>query len=334
MVGKKLSIVVSTLLLASLLGGCSSSKTDETSSNDKTIKIGITQIVEHSALDAAREGFITALEENGYKDGENIEIDFQNAQNDMPTTQTIAQKFVDDGDDLIFAISTPSAQAAYNATKDIPIVITAVTDPVDAGLVKSLTNSGTNVTGTSDATPIDQQFNLFMTLFKDTKNVGIIYNTSESNSEIQVKQAQALADKLGLTLIPQGITSVNDIPQTIDSLLDKIDILYLPTDNMVASSMPIIVEKCYAASIPVIGAENGEVENGALCTVGIDYNKLGYESGLKAVEILKGKSPSDIPITVQENATVVINEDAAKKLNVEIPDDIKKDATLVTGGVN
>ncbi|MFA9398640.1 MAG: ABC transporter substrate-binding protein [Clostridiaceae bacterium] len=334
MVGKKLSILVSTILAISALSGCSSAKTDGTSSDDKTIKIGITQIVEHSALDSAREGFITALEENGYKDGENIKIDFQNAQGDMPTTQTIAQKFVDDGDDLIFAISTPSAQAAYNATKDIPIIITAVTDPIDAGLVKSLTNSGTNVTGTSDATPIDQQFDLFMTLFKDSKNVGVIYNTSESNSEIQVKNAQIVADNLGLNLIPQGITSVNDIPQTIDSLLNKIDILYLPTDNMVASSIPIIIEKCYKASIPVVGAESAHVENGALCTIGIDYNKLGYESGLKAVEILKGKSPSEIPITVQENATVVINEDAAKKLSVIIPDNIKKDATLVTGGVN
>jgi len=333
MVGKKLSIIVSTFLVTSLLGGCAASKTGDKSS-EKVFKIGITQIVEHSALDAAKEGFITALKENGYIDGKNLKIDFQNAQGDMPTTQTIAQKFVNDKVDMIFAISTPSAQAAYNATKDIPIVITAVTDPVAAGLAKSLDSSGTNVTGTSDATPMDQQFDLFMRLYKNTKKVGMIYNTSESNSGIQVEQAKALAVKMGLTIIPQGITSVNDIPQTVDSLLGKIDLLYLPTDNMVASSMPIIVRKCYAASIPVIGSEKGEVEGGALCTVGIDYNKLGYESGLKAVEILKGKAPKDIKITVQENASVIINGDAAKKLNIEIAENIKKGASIITGGVN
>lgn len=333
MVGKKLSMVVATFLVTTLFAGCAASKTGDKNS-EKIIKIGITQIVEHSALDSARQGFITALKDNGYVDGKNIKLDFQNAQNDMPTTQTIAQKFVNDKVDMIFAISTPSAQAAYNATKDIPIVITAVTDPVSAGLAKSLDSSGTNVTGTSDATPMDQQFNLFMKLFKNTKNIGMIYNTSESNSEIQVKQAKVLADKLGLNLISQGITSTNDIPQTIDSLLSKIDLLYLPTDNMVASSMPIIVKKCYGASIPVIGSEKGEVEGGALATIGIDYNKLGYESGLKAVEILKGKAPKDIKITVQENAAVIINGDAAKKLNIEIPEDIKKDAAIITGGVN
>lgn len=332
MVAKKVKVLMSAFLAAALLGGCASSKT--ANSSEKVFKIGITQIVEHSALDSAREGFIKALKENGYEEGKNLKIDFQNAQGDMPTTQTIAQKFVNDKVDMIFAISTPSAQAAYNATKDIPIVITAVTDPVSAGLAKSMDSSETNVTGTSDATPMDQQFELFMKLYKNTKKVGMIYNTSESNSGIQVEQAKALAAKMGLTLVPQGITSVNDIPQTIDSLLGKIDLLYLPTDNMVASSMPIIVKKCYGASIPVIGAEKGEVEGGALCTVGIDYNKLGYESGLKAVKILKGKAPKDIKISVQENAAIIINSDAAKKLNVAIPDDIKKGAAVITGGVN
>jgi len=332
MVGKKLSIIVATFLVTALFGGCSASKTGD--SSEKVFKIGITQIVEHSALDSARKGFIAALKDNGYSEGKNLKIDFQNAQGDMPTTQTIAQKFVNDKVDMIFAISTPSAQAAYNATKEIPIVITAVTDPVSAGLAKSMDSSGNNVTGTSDATPMEQQFNLFLKLYKNAKKIGMIYNTSESNSGIQVEQAKALASKMGLTLVPQGITSVNDIPQTIDSLLGKIDLLYLPTDNMVASSMPIIVKKCYAASIPVIGAEKGEVQGGALCTVGIDYNKLGYESGLKAVEILKGKAPKDIKISVQENAAVIINSDATKKLNIQITEDIKKGAEILTGGVN
>lgn len=326
MVGKKLSFLISFLLMSNLLVGCSSSSTNVS-------KIGIIQTIEHPALDASREGFIKALEDKGYKDGENIEIDAQNAQGDMPTNQTIAKKFVDDKKDLIFAISTQSAQASYNATKEIPIVITAVTDPVDAGIAKSFEKPGTNVTGTSDAAPIDKQFQLIKDIFPDAKKIGILYNTSESNSQIQVDNAKKISSDYGFEIIPQGITNVNDIPQTVESMLSKIDVLYAPTDNTVASSIPIVVQKCYSKNIPVIGAESGQVKNGALATVGVDYYKLGYEAGLKAVEILEGKSPQDIPITLQQDTNVMINEDAVKKLNITIPDDILKNAEKVSGGV-
>ena len=341
MVGrKKVAILLSSLLVAGILGGCGSSKpTSSTNgeSKDKVVKVGITQIVEHDALDSARKGFIKALEDKNYKNGSNIKIDFQNAQGDSPTNQTIAEKFVNDNVDLILAIATPSAQAAYNATlkakKDIPILITAVTDPVEAKLVKSLEKSENNVTGTSDAFPIDKQFELIKKLVPSAKKVGIIYNTSETNSGLQVDEAKKAASSFGYEIITSGITSSNEIPQALSAIQDKIDVLYIPTDNMVAAATPTITSILYAKNKPVFGSELGQVKGGAVATAGLDYYKLGYETGLKAVEVIEGKKPSEIPVTMLEESSISINEDAVKKLNIKVPDDINSSAEKITGGV-
>ncbi len=336
---KKISILLSSLLMVGVLGGCSGSKSPSTGEQpkDKVFKIGITQIVEHDALDAARKGFIKALEDKNYKDGTNIKIDFQNAQGDMPTTQTIAEKFVNDNADLILAIATPSAQAAFNATqkakKDIPILITAVTDPVDAKLVKSLEKSETNVTGTSDAFPINAQFDLIKKLVPQTKKIGMIYNTSEANSGLQIEEAKKVAPSYGYEIVGAGVTSSNEIPQALSAIIDKVDVIYIPTDNMVAAAAPTITNICYGKNIPVFGSELGQVKGGAVATAGMDYYKLGYETGLKAVEVLEGKKPSEIPVTILKDSSVAINEDAVKKLNIKVPDDIKASAEKVTGGV-
>lgn len=333
---KKISFLISFLLAASVLGGCA--KSAETSSqkslkDSKVIKIGITQIVEHPALDAARKGFIEALKSKGYEDGKNIKIDYQNAQGDMPTTQSIAKNFVSQKEDLILAISTPSAQAAFNATKDIPILITAVTDPVKAGLAKSAEKSGTNVTGTSDNFPIGNQFELLKKLIPNAKKVGILYNTSESNSEVQVEEAKKAAPSFGLEIVTAGLTNVNEVPQALSSLIGKVDVLYIPTDNVVASSMTIIANECFKKNIPIIGSERAHVTQGALATSGVDFNKLGYETGLQAVQIIEGKKPSDIAIAAPKNMELLVNEDAAKKLNIKIPDDINSKAEKIKGGV-
>jgi len=340
MVGKKILMLVGSLLVVSALGGCSNSKATSLGageSKNELVKIGITQIAEHPALDSAREGFIAALKDKNYKDGVNIKIDFENAQNDMPTTQTIAEKFVNDDVNLIAAISTPSAQAAFNATqkanKNIPIVITAVTDPVAAGLAKSLDNSGTNVTGTSDAVPIERQFELIKKLAPKTKNIGIIYNTSEINSELQIEAAKNASKSFNFNIVTSGITSSNEIPQALDSILNKIDILYIPTDNMVASAVSTITKICYSRNIPVMGAEAAHVKNGAVATAGIDYYKLGYETGLKAVELIEGKKPEEVSITTSKETSLVINEDAVRKLNMTVPEEIFTKAEKVKGGV-
>lgn len=327
------------LLIISLLTGCMSQtvagndqKSESSTQSNKPVEIGISQLVEHPALDAARQGFIDALASKGLKDGENLKIDFQNAQGDIPTAQTIAQNFVNSKKDMIFAIATPAAQAAFNATKDIPILITAVTDPVDAGLAESLEKPGTNVTGTSDAAPMDKQFELLKKLVPDAKQVGILYNTSERNSEIQLEMAMELSKKYGFEIVSKGVTSTNEVPQVLDSIIDKIQVLYVPTDNLMASSMAIISEKCIEKNVPIIGSEKGQVENGALATEGIDYYKLGYQTGLMAFEVLNGANPSDMPIETLKDTTLTINADVAERLNITIPDDVMNRAEVIRAG--
>lgn len=273
------------------------------------IKVGITQIIEHQALDSAREGFIKALKDGGYGDAK---IDYQNAQGDFGTAQMIANSFVH------FLMirrpprSTPSAQAAYNATKKIPILITAVTDTESAGLV------GENITGTSDAAPIYKQLEIITKLLPKAKKVGIIYNTSEQNSQVQVAQAKVEAAKLGLEIVETGITTINDMAIGLDSLLPKVDVLYTPTDNLVVASTPLLLEKANKAGKPVIGSIEDQVIQGALVTETIDYEKLGYQTGEVAVRVLKGTVPNTIPIETLKDTQLIINKKAAEKYNVDL----------------
>jgi len=329
MVKKLISIFCASILLStSLLGGCSKAP-DESANSEKTYSIGISQLVEHPALDDARKGIIDALKEEGFVEGENLEIDLQNAQGEMANAQTIADGFVGAKKDMIVAIATPSAQAAYNATKDIPIVFTAVTDPVSAGLVSSLEKPGGNVTGSSDAAPMEKQFELIKALVPDAKKIGVIYNTSEANSLVQVNQAKELAAKVGFEIVEVGITSVNDIDQALNSAVGNIDVLYVPTDNTVVSSMPLVANKCIENKIPVISAEDGAVKGGALATEGINYYNLGLQTGKIAAQILKGEKPAAIPIGLLEDTTLVINETTAAKLGITIPEDLKSRAEFV-----
>ncbi len=317
---KKILILIT---MVTLLLACGKDK------EKKLTKIGISQIVEHPALDGAREGFIKALTDNGYIDGSNIILDYQNAQNDISVAQSIATGFASDNVDMILAIATPSAQAAYNATKDIPILITAVTDPVSAGLVKSNENPRTNVSGTSDATPIKSQFKLIKELLPNAKKIGIVYNTSEQNSLVQVAQAKAEAKVLGLEIIESGITNVNEISQALDVLLSKIDVLYTPTDNMVVSATPLVVQKAKENNVPMIGCIEDQIVTGALATETIDYYKLGYQTGERAVEVLNGKDISSIPVETLNNTELVINKTTAELLGIELNEELLARAKVI-----
>ncbi len=317
---KKILILIT---MVTLLLACGKDK------EKKLTKIGISQIVEHPALDDAREGFIKALTDNGYIDGSNIILDYQNAQNDISVAQSIATGFASDNVDMILAIATPSAQAAYNATKDIPILITAVTDPVSAGLVKSNENPRTNVSGTSDATPIKSQFKLIKELLPNAKKIGIVYNTSEQNSLVQVAQAKAEAKVLGLEIIESGITNVNEISQALDVLLSKIDVLYTPTDNMVVSATPLVVQKAKENNVPMIGCIEDQIVTGALATETIDYYKLGYQTGERAVEVLNGKDISSIPVETLNNTELVINKTTAELLGIELNEELLARAKVI-----
>lgn len=319
----KLGLIL--LLFSALLVGCNSSEEpkDDTAKQPEEVKvfeIGVTQIVEHPALDASRDGFVDALKDAGYEEGVNVNFDFQNGQGSMDTLTTIAQKFVTDKKDMIFAIATPSAQSAAQQTDTIPILITAVTDPVDAGIVNSMEKPGTNVTGTTDMNPIKEQLSLIKEVSPDAKVVGIIYNTGESNSEIQVEIAQSYASELGLEFELVGITNSSEVKQAADSLAGKIDAFYIPTDNTVVSSIDSVLMVAENAKIPVIAGESESVKSGCLMTYGLDYYKLGYQTGEMAVKVLKGEAnPADMPVETQKDMNLTINLSAAEKMGVEIP---------------
>ena len=330
MVGKrKLAMLLCTVLVGGILAGCGQSATDSnkgTTTSAEVKNIGVVQLVQHDALDASNKGFVDGLKEKGYEEGKNIKIEQQNAQGEQANAQTISKQFADAKKDLIFAIATPAAQAAYNSTKDIPIVFTAVTDPVKAEIAKDWKSSGTNVTGTSDKVPVDKQIELLKKLIPNAKTVGVIYNTSETNSVIQVDELKAAAEKQGLAVKEVGVTNVNEINQNLSSALGQIDVLYTPTDNTVASGYALVGKLCLEKNIPIIGAEEAVVTKGGLASIGIDYYKLGKEAGFKAAEVLDGKKPSDVEITTLSEMSFTINTDVAKKLNITIPSDIEANA--------
>ncbi|RXT13570.1 ABC transporter substrate-binding protein [Ammoniphilus sp. CFH 90114] len=295
----------------------------------KQLKIGVTQIVEHPALDAARKGFVDYLNENGYKEGEQVTYDFQSAQGDMNTATSIAQKFSGDKVDLILAIATPTAQAAAQATKDIPILITAVTDPVVAKIVPDMDKPGANVTGTSDMNPIKEQLNLIKEIKPDAKKVGVIYNSGEANSVVQIEQAKALAPELGLELVERAVTNSSEVKQAAESF-SGIDAFYVPTDNTVVSALDTVLMVAEQLKLPVVAGEGESVKNGALVTYGIDYYELGRQTGEMAVRVLNGEAkPADMAIETQKNLQLFVNKKAAERFGITLPQKMLDDADEV-----
>ncbi|TDX46753.1 ABC transporter substrate-binding protein [Orenia marismortui] len=323
---RKFSGLLIMVLLLVLLVACSNEKTVE-SNNIK--KIGIIQIVEHPALDDAREGFIKELEKAGYKDGENVSYDYQNAQGDMSTAQTIARQFAYDDLDLILAIATPTAQAVANSVKDTPILITAVTDPKSAGLVESLKKPGSNITGTSDLTPVREQLELLAEIAPKAKKIGIIYNAGETNSVVQAELAESAAKELGLELIPATVSSSNEVYQSAQSLVGRVDAIYVPTDNTVVSAIQSVVKVANENNLPLITGEDKPVEKGALATIGVNYYRLGRQTAKMAVEIFNGADPAEMSIEYLKDTDLVINLNAAKEMHVEISEDLIEKAKKV-----
>jgi len=317
---KKISAVAACVLMAALaLTGCSKKK----ASSDKVLKIGVIQLVEHPALDASCKGFIDGLAEAGYVDGQNITVDFNNAQGEQVNCVTIANKLVNDKDDLILAIATPAAQAVANLTKDIPILVTAVTDPQTAQLVKSNAKPETNVSGTSDLTPVKAQIDLLKKILPEAKNVGLMYCSSEQNSVFQINLAKEACKEAGLGYLEASVSNSNEIQQVTQSLVGKVDAIYIPTDNMLAAGMATVAMVANEAKIPTIAGEDGMVKSGALCTYGINYYELGKQTAAQAVEILRdGKNPADMPIQYLEKCDFSKNEETEKALGITLPADL------------
>ena len=258
-----------------------------------------------------------------------VEFTEQNANGEQATALTIAQQFAGQNLDLILANATPAAQAMAQNVTDTPILFTSVTDPVEAELVNDWDAPGANVTGTSDKTPLKDQFDLIEQLSPETKTIGIVYASGEVNSQIQVKDAEAEAKERGWTVETQTVTSVGEIPQAAETL-SGVDVFYVPTDNMVVSGISSLVQVAEQHQIPVIGAEAGTVEGGAAATIGIDYKELGRQTGEMALRILRdGEDPAEMPVETATEFSYVVNEDAAKAQGVEIPEEILKKAETV-----
>lgn len=327
---KKLTKVLSLMMVTtlSLMGvGCQNTASESgktvSTGDAQNYKIGVIQLVEHAALDAAYKGFVDGLKEAGFEDGKNITIDYQNAQGDQSNCQTIANKLINDQNNLILAIATPAAQAVANTTKDIPILVTAVTDPAAAKLVASNEAPGGNVSGTSDLTPVKEQIGLITQLVPNVKKVGLLYCSSEANSKFQIEIAKKELEALGLEGVEATVSNSNEIQQVTQSLVGKVEAIYIPTDNMLAAGMATVAQVTTPSKLPVVVGEEGMVTNGGTATYGINYYNLGKLTAAQAVAILKdGKKTAEMPIEYASECTLVVNEEALKAMGIELPQEL------------
>lgn len=322
-------LIAMTMALA--MTGCGTGDSSDLGSKELSeVKVGVIQLMQHDALDKSYEGFKDVLVEAGV-DEDNI--DYQIA-GDQSNCTTVADKLVNGGNDLIYAIATPALQAAASATQDLPIVGCAVTDYESTKLVKSNEKPGGNVTGASDLTPVSEQFELLTQLLPNAKKVGIMYCSSEDNSKIQGEMAEKAAKELGLESVTRTISDSNDIQSVVTQLAnnDGVDVIYIPTDNVLATYMSSVEAVASPAKIPVITGEEGMCKEGGLATYGIDYYNLGKLAGKQALAILKGeKTAAETPVEQlkAEDCTMVINLKIAEKCGIEINKDDYKDATFI-----
>ena len=315
-------IVTAGLVAAGALAGCGSDKPaastgSSAGSKDGEYKIGVLQLTEHGALDQTNKGFVDALNDSGIS----CSVDQKNAQNDQSTCQTIASKFVNDGVDLVLAIGTPAAQAMAGATSDIPVVGTAITDFAASELVADNDAPGGNVTGTSDMNPVAAQIDLLQRLLPDAKTVGLLYCTAEANSKIQIDMAAAELEKLGLAGVEYTVSSSNEVQQVAESIVGKVDAIYTPTDNTIASAMSTIAMIANEAKIPTVCGEVAHVEAGGLASISINYEELGRRAGEMAVKILsEGADPAEMPIETMsaDECDLVYNQKTADEIGVDV----------------
>lgn len=292
-------------------------------------EIGISQFVEHPSLDLAREGFIDQLADQGFVEGDNLKIDLQNAQADFSTAQTIAQRFNQNDPDLVLAIATPSAQTAANVITDTPVLITAVTDPVEAGVVNSMETPGANVTGTTDMNPVSKQLELIKEFLPGLKTIGILYNPGEVNSMVQVDLAKEKAEEMGIKIEEGTVSNSSEVSLAVSSLIGNVDAIYVPTDNIIVSAMPTVLQNAYNNQIPVFASENNSVEQGAIATLGIDYYQLGRQTGSMAARILNGADPAEMAVESSEELKLYINKKSAAEIGLEIPEKLLESADTV-----
>lgn len=307
------------LLTASLLALAACGESNNASEgNDGSKTVGVLQLVEHGSLNAAYEGFKEGLAEAGYTEGENLTIEYQNAQNSQDNLKSMSERLVNANPDLLLGIATPAAVSLANETTDTPIVVTAVTDLVGTKLADSNEEPGRNITGTSDMVPIEQQINLLLSIVPDAKTIGIMYNAGEANSKIQADLAEEALKAAGVDVKVLTANTTNDVQQVTTSLAKDVDGIYIPTDNTFASAAAIVGEVAKETKTPIVAGSVEQVDDGALATYGIDYKSLGIQTGKLAAKILDGDAePATTPVETAENLELVVNEEMAAALGID-----------------
>ncbi|CDD02933.1 aBC transporter substrate binding protein [Ruminococcus sp. CAG:382] len=327
---KKTKII--SLMLAALLMFCMLAACNDSTSDSNVKKIGVMQFAEFDALQKAYDGFVDGLKEAGYEDGKNIEITKLSAAADTANCPTIADTLINNGSDLIYAIATPSVSAIKEKTTTIPVLFTAVTDPVKSGFVADVNNPGGNISGTSDMNPVKEQIDLLKAILPDAKTVAVLYCSSESNSAAQYALAKAQIEALGMTCIEKTISAIDEAKSAVESLAGVADAIYVPTDNTISDSMTSVSAAANAVKLPLIVGEAGMVVNGALATYGIDYYRLGKQTAEMAVKLLKADKPLDeiakMAVVYQTDCVYAVNTDTAAALGITIPEEILSKATI------
>lgn len=321
---KKILCAIMALVMMLAVTGCGGN-------DSETVKIGVIQFMQHASLDEAYQGFVDGLAEAGYVEGENLEIDFQNASGEVSNCQQICDIFANSGIDLALAIATPAAQSAVNVFQetDVPVFFTAVTDAVGAGLVESNEAPGKNVTGTLDMPVIADQIKVIKDVLPDAQKLAILYTSSEPNSAIQADEAKLAAEDLGMEVVIQTSSSSNDIPQVISSVVGSVDAIYIPSDNAFASAMATVNHAATENQIPVFCAVEAMIAEGGIATTAIDYYELGKQTAAQAVRVLNGESASEIAVETQKECALVVNKTFAESVGVEIPAELLESAATV-----
>lgn len=317
-------LVGGSLIYSSLNKGSGAKPTTD----KKTVKVGVLQYVSHPSLDLIYKGIQEGLAEEGYK-ADDIEIDFMNAEGDQSKVATMSKQLVSNGNDVLIGIATPSAQGLAAATKDKPIVMGAITDPVGANLVKNLEKPGGNITGVSDHNPAAQQLELIKKLTPNVKTIGALYSSSEDNSKTQVEEFKKLAEEAGYKVEEYSVPSTNEIASTMNVMTGKVDAIWIPIDNTIASAFATVVSSNKDAKKPIYPSATAMVEEGGLASVVVDQHDLGVATGKMAAKILKGAKPEETPVEIFNQGKSVINKKNAKELGITIPDDILKEAGQV-----
>ena len=330
---KKLLCTIMAVMMALSLAACSGGTTEEKTTDTaetKKVSVGVIQYMQHASLDEAYEGFVDGLKEAGYVEGENLVVNYQNASGEVSNCQQINELFANNNTDLVLAIATPAAQSAVNVFQDtnVPVLFTAVTDAVGAGLVDSNEAPGKNVTGTLDMPVIADQIAVIKDVLPEVETLAILYTSSEANSEIQAEEAKAAAEALGMKVIVQTSSSSNDIPQVISSVVGSADAIYIPSDNAFASAMATVNAAAVENQIPVFCAVEAMIAEGGIATTAIDYYELGKQTAAQAVRVLNGESASTIAVETQKECALVVNETFAGSVGVTVPAEIIEKAAV------